>query len=367
MKKSIYFNVLFFGLLFPTLCLAKIIQVPGDYKHIQEALNNASEGDIIPAGCTTTTLELTIHDNQQYDPVRNVVISAKFWKDYHHELYVIDDELWIKISFPKDNKSVDNIEDIFGKANDKFNEISYVHLQISAGKEYINENLEFGNTPKWINAVGSYPWGLETSKINWKKDTAHTITALATNAKGYTAIKTITYINGNLYVPSMITCELSLKHINTGEIFEINEKNNPTPAKRNIIHQTIMHNESKDIVNLNNEIITNTFGEFTIQVSCGIINKAGLWEIYTSWDGDQHLGAAKSDIHNLNVSSSQSMISIFTTSQHLKLSETVSFTGKLSYHIGCSRDLLNETLTLKTIDPDGNEDSEEISTYTLDG
>ena len=328
------------------------------------SLISVPETVVIPAGCTATTLELTIHDNQQYDPVRNVVLSAKFWKNYQHELRVIDDELWITIDNPENN---DQLMILFGRASDRFNDISDIQLQISEGNNYINENYEFGRTPAWIDAHLNNEWTLHTYKINWKKDTAHTITARATNVKGYTAIKTITYIKGNLHEPSMITCELSLNHINAGEPFEIKGRIEPPPTRIKTVHQSIMHKESRAIVNLTTEIITNIFGEFTIQVPCGKINKAGLWEIYTSWDGDQHLGAAKSDIQHLNVSSSQSMISIFPTSQHLKLSETVTFTGKLSYHIGCSRDLLNETITLKTIDPSGNENTKEITTYTLDG
>ncbi|KPA14131.1 hypothetical protein MHK_005662, partial [Candidatus Magnetomorum sp. HK-1] len=321
---------------------------------------------IISAGCTITTFDLNIINNQNYDTDKTIIISAKFWKEYTKTLRVIDDELWVKINYPENNASTDNLMGIFGETSDRLNDISRIQLQISDGNQYINENYEFASTPVWIDTQGTNSWLLNTSKINWKKDTAHTITARAINTKGYTTITTITYINGNLYEPSIITCELAIDHIIAGEPLEIHGQISPPPKSGMPVDLELKHPESGAIIYPKPEI-TNKSGEFTFQVACGKINKSGDWTVNTSWNGDNDLEKAKSEIQTLNVSPSQSRLSLYATSRNLKLDETITFSGKLSYQIDCNKGLLNQTLTFKTIDPDGIETSQTMLTDNLFG
>ncbi|KPA17368.1 hypothetical protein MHK_002414, partial [Candidatus Magnetomorum sp. HK-1] len=203
---------------------------------------------IIPAGCTITTFDLNIINNQNYDKDKTVVISAKFWKEYTQIIRVLDDELWITIDYPENNASTDQLMLIYGETNDRLNDISGIQLQISDGNQCINENYEFVSTPTWIDAQGTNEWFLRTSKINWKKDTAHTITARAINTKGYTATTTITYINGNLYEPSIITCELAIDHIIAGEPIEIHGQISPPPKSGIPVDLELKHPESGAII-----------------------------------------------------------------------------------------------------------------------
>jgi len=336
-------------------------------KSSNPSLVSVPELVVIPKGCTITTLELTIHNNQQYDTERTVIISAVFWKEYQHTLTIISDELSIKINYPENNASTDQLMGIFGEASDLLNEISKIQLKISQGDQFLDENFEFGNQLVWIDAQGTTEWFLHTSKINWKKNSIHKISALATNTEGYTALTTITYINGNLYEPSTITCDLSIDHSIAGEPIEIKGKILPPPIVSGmIVDLSLKHIESNEIVYPKPEY-TNKAGEFTFQVPCGKINKAGFWEIHTSWNGDNQLESSNSKIKPLHVSQSLSRLSLYATTRHLKLDETITFSGKLSYQIDCYNGLINQTLIFKTIDPDGIEASETVLTDNLFG
>ncbi|KPA16002.1 hypothetical protein MHK_003791, partial [Candidatus Magnetomorum sp. HK-1] len=314
---------------------------------------------VIPAGYSETTFDLNIINNQNYDTNKKVVITAtsQSWLTDKKTIRIIDDELWVTINYPENNASTDNLMGIFGEASNRFNDLSAIQLQISNGNQYINQDLEFVSTPMWITSQGTNSWFFNTSKINWEQDTAYTITARAISTKDYTAITTITYNNGNLYKPSTITCECFLDHIVSGEPIEIHGQIDPFPTSGTLVDLELRHLESDEKIFYRPEI-TNRLGGFTFNVSCGTINKSGDWTVQTFWKGDNELKEAKSDIQTLHVSKSQSRLSLYTTSGNLTLEESITFSGKLSYQIDCDNGLLDQMLTLKTIDPDGIENTD---------
>ena len=264
------------------------------------------------------------------------------------EAYVIDaDPPAISINTPADGSSAMPVYGIFGTASDLTGSVTLVELRITSDSfwyvGYDNSILTFIPGETWVAATGTDSWYLLTSLVPWMEGTTYTVTARATDTSGNTSSVTTTFIYGTSAQSSTISCSLSESSIISGEPLQITGQISPVPDEGSIVYATLTP-ASGPAVEISGIAATN--GTYSLDVECDHIYKSGSWSVRTSWVGDTTYDGAVSQDQTLTVSKAESRVTLYATSQAIKLGDKVTISGKLTPEPDCGGDLSGIPISL---------------------
>jgi hypothetical protein len=137
--------------------------------------------------------------------------------------------------------------------------------------------------------------------------------------------------------PSTISCMLSSNDIVLGAPLTISGQIDPAPSESGAFVDVVFTPSFGQ--SIHRSTLANTLGEFSMNVYCGDIYKAGEWTVQTSWSGDVSLQGASSVGRELTVSKAESKVTLDVTSQAVKLGELVSIGGKFTPEPDCGGNL----------------------------
>ena len=268
----------------------------------------------------------------------------------------------ITITTPEDGSTIKPLYYITGSATDAGSGISRVDLRITDGIRYMAldewNTIYFSENEHWLPAtvtenvpeIGSDTW---TSRYidKWSEDTGYTITARATDSAGNSSETTIHFTYGEQKNISTIICNLSSEGIILGEPVIVTGQISPAPTSIGVGVDIILTPPGSDPKH--RTAFADAQGNFSYDIACGDIDRAGAWSVSAVWTGDASLQGATSQLQTLEVVKAEAGISLDVTSQAIKLGDPVTISGKFTPEPDCGGGLADIPLTLVITGPDG--------------
>jgi hypothetical protein len=163
-------------------------------------------------------------------------------------------------------------------------------------------------------------------------------------------------------IPTIITCELSDLNITLGELLTVTGKISPPPGSAGMGVSIQLIPPAGDPIY--KATLANIIGEFTYTLACGDIHRAGTWKVRTSWAGSGPYEGATSPSKAVQVVKATTSLTVNSTSQAIKLGETVDISGKFTPEPDCGGDLSGIPVELQVSGPGGS--SEVVNVDTSD-
>jgi Chitobiase/beta-hexosaminidase C-terminal domain/EPTP domain/Dockerin type I domain/Beta-propeller repeat len=266
------------------------------------------------------------------------------------------------ITWPGDGSFARPVPMISGIASD-VSGVSEVQLQVTDGTFYLDEGPYgpyFTNTESWVTPTGTETWVLYVNTAVWDEGIVYSITARATDTLDNSGTNTSTFTYAVPSEPSTITCVLSDNSIILGEPLEVSGLITPAPNQGGAFVDVVLMPPEGQALHI--PVTANSLGEFSYDVECGDINRAGEWIVLTSWAGDGTLEEATSEEKALNVTKAETRLTLNLTSQAIKLGDKVSISGKFTPQPDCGGGLSGIPLSLIMSGPGDILDIQSIQT-----